>query len=65
MTDCRSEWVFEKICLEALWGETPWTGSSVAGPGPPGVVKLIFQVEMTLPTMTAFFDTGELRAVVY
>lgn len=51
--------------MEALWGETPWTGSSVAGPGPPGVVKLIFQVEMTLPTMTAFFDTGELRAVVY
>lgn len=31
----------------------------------PGVVELIFQVEMTLPTMTAFFDTGESRAVVH
>lgn len=39
-----------KVHLEASWENPRLTGSSVAGPGPRGVVELTFQLEMTLPT---------------
>lgn len=31
----------------------------------PGVAQLTFQLEMTLPTMTAFLDAGKPGAVVH
>lgn len=63
-TDRWSEGMLVKVLSEAAgknhmnWFFTAWAWA-------PGVVELIFQLEMTLRTMTAFLDIGKPGAVVH
>lgn len=41
--------------------QVPWEAAGLA----PGEVELIFHLEITLPTMTAFLDAGKSGAVVH